>query len=88
MDLNSLRPYPFQDSNNLVNQILITIVNNHLKDNVAIAAKVAKPHILIDYILDILREKGFIEINKTFDGMVRIAGITIQGRRVARELGN
>jgi hypothetical protein len=37
---------------NLVSQVLICIVNDKMKDNVALTTRLAKPHILVDYILN------------------------------------
>jgi hypothetical protein len=73
---------------NLVSQVLICIVNDKMKDNVAITASLAKPYILINYILDILQERGLVKLKKTIDNVIHIMEITGQGKLIGRNLSN
>lgn len=70
--------------NELVNQVLVSIVNQDLGKNEAIASRLAKPRVLVDYILDILASRGFMKLIKTIDGGVHVTEVTAQGRRTAK----
>ena len=72
----------------LVSKALISIVNNGIEDNEKLAAHLSKSRILIDYILDILNNRGLIKQVKTIGGGVYITEITAQGKRAARSIGN
>jgi len=68
----------------LVNQVLLSIVNLDLESNENIASHLNKPKVMIDYILDILKTNDYIKIVKTMGGHIHIHDITVKGKRAAR----
>lgn len=72
--------------NQLVNQVLITIVNLNLYDNNALSSHLGISRVLIDYILDILSIRGLIRTIKTMGGGVDVTETTTRGIRAARSL--
>jgi len=68
----------------LVNQTLIAIVNNGLSTNDELSKHFDVPKTLVDYILDILASRNFIEIVKSLGGDVSILDVSASGRRAAR----
>jgi hypothetical protein len=70
----------------LVSQILTSIVNRDLSTNHEIAQNLDIPKAVVDYILDIFESRRYIEMSKTMDGTVSINEVSVSGKRAARNL--
>lgn len=75
-----------ENFNELVYQVLLSIVNLDLDSNEKLSSHLHQPKILIDYILDILSLQDCIKISKTIDGNVSVNDVTVKGKRAARDL--
>lgn len=73
-----------ENFNELISQVLLSIVNLDLESNENISSHLNKPKVMIDYILDILKMNDYIKIIKTMGGHIRIHDITVKGKRAAR----
>jgi TIR domain len=74
------------DFSNLVDQVLVSIVNQHLDTNTALSIHLGNPIVLINYALDVLDRRGHIKIGKTMGGGVHVTMVTTQGKRSSRAL--
>lgn len=72
----------------LLADTLFAVINHDLDDNHKIATHLNQPEVLIDYLLDILKNQGFIKTTETMGGNIYIHEITIEGKRAARNLSN
>ncbi len=73
-----------ENFNELVSQVLLSIVNLELDSNLKIVSHLKKPKVVIDYILDIMEMYDFIKVVKTLDGSIHIHDVTVKGKRAAR----
>jgi hypothetical protein len=72
--------------NELVNQVLLSIVNLEMDSNEKISSYLHQPKVLIEYVLDILSLQKLIKTTKTLGGHVSVDEITVRGKRAAKEL--
>lgn len=74
------------DFNDLVNNTILTVLNQGLTLNSTIANHLNVAPILIEYILDILVSRKYIKTSKFIGGGVTVHEVTPQGRRYAEDL--
>lgn len=70
--------------NDTVQNILVAIINNNLSTNVKISDEFKLSLTNTNYILDILSNVGYLQIDKLFGGEIKVTGITASGKRAAR----
>jgi len=75
-----------KDFDGLVNSILIAIVNKDLSSNEEISSHVNIPKAIVDYVLDILESRGYVQLIKSIGGSVDILDVSASGKRAARNL--
>jgi len=64
------------DYQQIIHDVIISIVNQSLGNNSEITKKLVQPIKLIDHILDLLESNGHLNLSKTIDGGVRIYNVS------------
>ncbi|MBN2503241.1 MAG: protein kinase [Anaerolineales bacterium] len=73
------------DFENLIKQVIVTIVQQEIMDNQSISSYLDKSLILVDYALEILEARRLLTISKSVGGNIYVDDISVQGRRIARD---
>ena len=61
-----------KDYQQIIHDVIVSIVNQSLRDNHEIADRLGQPLKLIEHILDLLESKGHVKLSKDLDGGVHI----------------
>jgi hypothetical protein len=72
----------------IVKDVLITVVNGSATSNEELAEEIGEPKILIDFALDTLERMRYLKLAKAMGGHTTAHSVTVEGRRRARELSD
>jgi len=74
------------DFDDLVVRVLVEIINKDLRLNKEVAESLDVPQVLVDYALDVLAARNYVQISKAFGGQTIIVAVTASGKRKASAL--
>lgn len=75
-----------RDYNALIDLVVVAIAVNGAEDNSSISEALNRPMLLINFILDLLENRGLLRQSKRLGGRSVISGISIELKRIAREI--
>jgi serine/threonine protein kinase len=75
------------DYNELIDLVIYEIDINEREDNFAISEALHRPILLINFILDLLENKGLLTQSKRLGGKSVISRVSVEMKRIARDIG-
>ena len=79
--------YFYPDYDEITRKVLISVVNESSMSNIELSEELKIPKIIIEFALASLESLGHIKVSRTMGGTEKVHSVSVEAKRLARQLG-